>query len=104
MGTGGGAHRRACRPAAPRARRRARPRLLAAPSYATIDRGAVPSSGFWLLASDFFSLEAPLSHIRATALCALLSLSVIGACSKQAAPPAETQPAAGAQPAQASAP
>jgi hypothetical protein len=45
-----------------------------------------------------------LSHIRATALCALLSLGVIGACSKQAAPPAEPQPAAGAQPAQASAP
>jgi hypothetical protein len=41
-----------------------------------------------------------LSHIRATALCALLSLSVVGACSKQAEPPAGSQPAAGAQAAQ----
>jgi hypothetical protein len=57
-----------------------------------------------LLASDFFSLEAPLSHIRATVLCALLSLSVVGACSKQAEPPAESQPAAGAQAAQAATP
>ena len=45
-----------------------------------------------------------MSHIRATALCALLSLSVVGACSKQAEPPAESQPAAGAQAAQAAAP
>jgi hypothetical protein len=45
-----------------------------------------------------------LSHIRATALCALLSLSVVGACSKQAEPPAESQPAAGVQAAQAATP
>ena len=37
---------------------------------------------------------------RTTTLCALLSLSVIGACSKQAAPPAEPQAAAGAPAAQ----
>jgi hypothetical protein len=45
-----------------------------------------------------------LSHIRATALCALLSLGVVGACSKQAEPPAESQPAAGAQAARAATP
>jgi uncharacterized cupredoxin-like copper-binding protein len=44
------------------------------------------------------------TDIRATALCALLSLSVIGACSKQAEPPAESRPAAGAQAAQAAIP
>ena len=45
-----------------------------------------------------------MTDIRATALCALLSLSVIGACSKQAEQPAASQPAAGGAAAQAAAP
>jgi uncharacterized cupredoxin-like copper-binding protein len=42
-----------------------------------------------------------LTDIRATALCALLSLSVISACSKPAEQPAAARPAGGGQPAQA---
>lgn len=38
-----------------------------------------------------------MSHIRATAFCALLSLSMTGACSKQAGPPAAAQATGGGQ-------
>jgi len=49
-------------------------------------------------------LEAPLTDIRATAFCALLSLAVNGACSKPAGQPAATQAAGGGQSAMAAGP
>ena len=45
-----------------------------------------------------------MTDLRISVLCSLLSLSVMSACSKQAAPPADAQPAPGAQAAQAAAP
>jgi len=45
-----------------------------------------------------------LTDVRATALCALLSLGVMAGCSKQAEPPATAQASGGGQPAQAAAP
>jgi hypothetical protein len=49
-------------------------------------------------------LEENLTDMRATALCALLSLGVMGACSKQAEPPAAAQAREGGPAARAAAP
>ena len=38
---------------------------------------------YWILATDFFP-EAPLTVLRATTLCAFLSVGLAGGCSKQA--------------------
>jgi len=57
-----------------------------------------------LLASDFCLLEAPLTDIRSTALCALLSLGAMSACSNPAGQPAASPGPGAGQAAQAPAP